>query len=101
MSRITTHVLDIAHGAARRATSRSSSSRHTDGGWLMLAERRTDADGRVRDLLAETRPAAGRYRITFGTGEYFRAAEWTASIRSCRWCSRSRTRRSTTTCRCW
>ena len=72
MSRITTHVLDIAHGEpARNVTVRLEQDK--DGGWLMLAERRTDADGRVRDLLAaETQPAAGRYRITFGTGEYFR-----------------------------
>jgi 5-hydroxyisourate hydrolase len=73
VSGITTHVLDLALGrpAAGLAV---RLERHTpDRGWMVLADKRTDADGRVRDLLAaESRLEIGRYRITFTTGEYFR-----------------------------
>jgi 5-hydroxyisourate hydrolase len=42
-------------------------------GWEALGRGATDADGRLRDLVAEgTALAAGRYRLTFDTGAYFR-----------------------------
>lgn len=72
MSRITTHVLDLARGKPADNVSVKLEQHSRESGWLILAERRTDTDGRVKNLLAEaTHPPAGRYRITFGTGEYF------------------------------
>jgi 5-hydroxyisourate hydrolase len=74
MSAITTHVLDLALGQPARGVAVRLEAESAGGAWSALAEKRTDADGRVRDLLAaESRPKAGRYRITFATGEYFRA----------------------------
>jgi 5-hydroxyisourate hydrolase len=72
VSRITTHVLDIAHGEPARNVAVKLEHHSLSQGWVVLAEKRTDGDGRVKDLLAEeTVPRAGRYRITFVTGEYF------------------------------
>jgi 5-hydroxyisourate hydrolase len=46
-------------------------------GWTPAGSAATDADGRARDLLAGPLQA-GRYRLTFDTGAYFRAAGVTA-----------------------
>ena len=45
-----------------------------DRGWTALGDHVTDDDGRVRDFIAPgARVDAGLYRLTFRTGEYFRA----------------------------
>ncbi|MBI1797810.1 MAG: hydroxyisourate hydrolase [Candidatus Eisenbacteria bacterium] len=74
MSGITTHVLDTAAGRPARGVPVRLDVRADGKGWVTLAERTTDADGRVQDLLAGgARLDAGRYRLTFGTGAYFAA----------------------------
>ena len=74
MSGITTHVLDTAAGRPARGVPVRLEVQSGGRGWVTLAERATDADGRVRDLLAEgSKLDAGTYRITFGTGAYFEA----------------------------
>ena len=60
---LSTHVLDAArgrpaHGVAVRLEHREG------GGWAAVAEGRTDADGRVRELPP---PDAGTYRLVFDT----------------------------------
>jgi 5-hydroxyisourate hydrolase len=74
MSGITTHVLDTSAGRPARGVTVRLEVQMAGRGWVTLAERATDADGRVRDLLAEgARVDAGTYRLTFGTGAYFAA----------------------------
>ncbi len=74
MSGITTHVLDTAAGRPAAGVPVRLELRTPDRGWVTLAERATDADGRVRDLLdGGARLDAGTYRLTFGTGAYFAA----------------------------
>lgn len=63
---LSTHVLDAARG---RPAAGVSVRLERDG--AVLAEAETDDDGRVRDLGAG--PAAGTYRLTFATGDYFAA----------------------------
>jgi 5-hydroxyisourate hydrolase len=65
---LSTHVLDAALG--RPAADVPVRLEALPSGEL-LAEARTDHDGRVRDLAAGL--AAGPYRITFDTGAYFAA----------------------------
>ena len=74
MSGITTHVLDTSTGRPARGVP-VRLELHTDGkGWVKLAERTTDGDGRVKDLLADgAKLDAGTYRLTFVTGAYFAA----------------------------
>lgn len=69
MSAITTHVLDTARGrpAAGVAVRLEREGR-------LLGEGATDEDGRLRALLPPGVPLEpGAYRLTFGTGAYFRA----------------------------
>jgi 5-hydroxyisourate hydrolase len=71
VSTVTTHVLDTAKGIpAPGIPVRLDAYRTGDtGGWSLVAEGRTDDDGRVRDLGPE-RLDAGVYRLTFDTGDY-------------------------------
>lgn len=74
MSGITTHVLDLSLGKPAKAMPVQLEVHRADRGWVVLAERRTDQDGRVGDLVAAGAALdAGHYRLTFETFEYFRA----------------------------
>jgi 5-hydroxyisourate hydrolase len=72
MSGISTHILDLpigrpAAGVAVRL------EREENGVWVQLSESVTGADGRVQNALpADTRLIAGRYRLGFETGTYYR-----------------------------
>ena len=72
MSQITTHVLDVSVGrpAANVAVTLEN---HIHGLWKALGKGKTDADGRLKGLLGTAALAAGAYRLTFDTGEYFAA----------------------------
>lgn len=71
MGTLTTHVLDTALGAPARDVAVTLEHFH-HGAWSLLAERRTDHDGRVRDFIPEgQQPALGTYRLTFGIADYF------------------------------
>ena len=72
-SPVTTHVLDIGAGRPAQGVA-VSLERRCDGSrdaWERLASGRTNADGRVGDLLPPGgHMDAGTYRITFGTEAY-------------------------------
>lgn len=79
MSGITTHVLDLTTGSPAKNMCVRLEVHRADRGWVKLAERNTDAEGRARDLLAVGSALdAGHYRLTFETFEYFRARGDTA-----------------------
>jgi 5-hydroxyisourate hydrolase len=72
MSRITTHVLDTAVGRPAVGLSVALERLAADGSAAQVGAGMTDADGRVRDLLAPGRVLeAGDYRLRFETGAYF------------------------------
>ena len=74
MTRISSHVLDTSAGRpAAGLAARLERSGPGAGGPAPLASATTDADGRVRDWLPDGVPA-GRYRLVFETGPWFRAA---------------------------
>ncbi len=74
MTRITSHVLDTGTGGpAAGLTVRLEQPGLGAGGAAPLVSATTDADGRVRDWLPAGVPA-GRYRLVFETGDWFRAA---------------------------
>lgn len=68
---LSTHVLDSARG--RPAADVGVAVRRVEAGGVseMIAEARTDSDGRVASLVAEL--GAGTYRLTFDTAGYFAA----------------------------
>ena len=74
---ISTHVLDTARGRPAADVPVTlevvESSAPTEQG-REVARAVTDADGRIRELAPRGAvPGAGRYRIRFDTGAYFRA----------------------------
>jgi 5-hydroxyisourate hydrolase len=69
-SPLTTHVLDTATGRPASGVAVRLERRDGDG-FRDLARGVTNDDGRVVDLLAPDSLAAGVYRLTFATAEYF------------------------------
>lgn len=73
MSSISTHVLDLSTGRPAAGLAVRLERRDPGGAWHVVGEHVTDADGRVRDLLAGGAGAAGVHRLTFATGPYLSA----------------------------
>lgn len=73
MSGITTHILDTSIGRpAAGVKVRLHGWNRAE--WELLGEGFTDADGRLRTLLASDHTlTAGRYRLVFETAAYFHA----------------------------
>jgi 5-hydroxyisourate hydrolase len=73
MGRLTTHVLDTAHGRPG-AGMRVRLYRATGNGYSLVTESATNADGRCdAPLLEGAAFASGRYRLVFAAGAYFDA----------------------------
>ncbi len=71
MKRISTHVLDLVRGKPAIDVPVRLEKQDGTGDWLLLASALTDHEGRCPQLLAEGELAAGVYRLTFDTGNYF------------------------------
>ncbi|MBT0722661.1 hydroxyisourate hydrolase [Tatumella sp. TA1] len=69
MSTITTHILDTALGKPANQVA-IALEQLTPEGWLLLAEGRTDSDGRLKSLTPEP-IGPGHYRLTAEIGDYF------------------------------
>jgi 5-hydroxyisourate hydrolase len=72
---LSTHVLDATTGRPAAGV-QVRLERSDDNGWSPAGEGQTDADGRLRlrpDGAADSGFEPGVYRITFGSGAYFRA----------------------------
>ena len=72
MRSISTHVLDISVGRPAAGVP-VTLEKHSGGVYVPVNAASTDADGRIKDLVAEGHLATGTYRITFDTGAYFTA----------------------------
>jgi 5-hydroxyisourate hydrolase len=70
MSGISTHVLDTSAGRPAAGVAVTLERWELDA-WLACASAVTDPDGRCKQLLAPENVLAGRYRLTFATGDYF------------------------------
>jgi 5-hydroxyisourate hydrolase len=74
MTRISTHVLDIAQGQPAKDVPVRLERQDAAGNWRLLASARTDQDGRCALLLSETEALTpGIYRLGFDTAAYFGA----------------------------
>jgi 5-hydroxyisourate hydrolase len=72
MSAITTHVLDTASGRPAAGVEVRLELLERGSDWTVVGHGTTDADGRLRTLLAaDTRLTTGTYRLVFNTGAYF------------------------------
>ncbi|MFS8087352.1 MAG: hydroxyisourate hydrolase [Acidobacteriota bacterium] len=73
MARLSTHVLDTAHGVPAAGVHLTLHRVVDDGDDELVAERITNSDGRTDlPLLSGDAIPTGRYRITFHAGDYFR-----------------------------
>lgn len=73
MARLSTHVLDTAHGVPAAGVRLTLHRLGGHGGDELVAERITNNDGRTDSpLLSGDAIPTGRYRITFHAGDYFR-----------------------------
>lgn len=73
MGRLTTHTLDTAHGAPGAGVT-VRLYRNLGERYLLVKEVVTNADGRTdAPLLEGAAFSAGRYRLVFLAGDYFRA----------------------------
>lgn len=71
---ITTHILDLAAGTPAAGVKVRLARLDASGNRTAVGEGSTDADGRLRTLVApETRLPAGDYELSFETGAYFEA----------------------------
>lgn len=73
MSQITTHVLDTTFGKPAQEVSIILEQFTLSGAWKQLGSGKTNADGRLPNLLAPgiiVEP--GIYRLIFNTGSYFK-----------------------------
>jgi 5-hydroxyisourate hydrolase len=72
MNAITTHILDTSQGKPASGVGIILEIQNTDNSWQELGRGRTDADGRLRDLLpTDFTLREGIYRLTFETADYF------------------------------
>lgn len=72
MKSISTHVLDIARGRPAEGVPITIERKEGDA-FARLKGGKTDADGRLKDLVPEGELTTGTYRITFDTETYFAA----------------------------
>ena len=72
MSPITTHILDTHRGCPAQDVP-IQLFRIIDGQSQLLAQGRTDDDGRIKDLLAPGTLESGTYQMRFDTGAYHAA----------------------------
>lgn len=73
MKSISTHILDITRGKPAQGVPVTLEKKNGDA-YAKLKSGTTDADGRIKDLVADGDLTEGTYRITFDTGAY-----WTAT----------------------
>ena len=75
MGRLTTHVLDTAHGVPAAGVA-FTLHRDLDGRFALIGDGVTNAEGRVdAPLLDGAGFLAGRYRLVFRVGDYFRGRD--------------------------
>ncbi len=67
---ISTHVLDLATGDPAPGVGVALFRLADDGQPELVSELRTDADGRIRDLLDGQALSEGDYQLAFDVGEY-------------------------------
>jgi 5-hydroxyisourate hydrolase len=73
MSQITTHILDTTRGLPAQNVAITLFAQDGEA-WQEINGGVTNADGRLPDLLAaDTKLAAGVYRMHFATADYFKA----------------------------
>ncbi|WP_439506183.1 hydroxyisourate hydrolase [Sediminibacterium sp.] len=70
---LSSHILDISTGKPVSGVKITLSKRVSKDNWMLIEERNTDANGRVKDFLRQDgKDNAGVYKLTFHTNPYFK-----------------------------
>jgi 5-hydroxyisourate hydrolase len=77
MSGISTHVLDTTLGKPASGIKVRLERADAAGMFHLVAERSTDAQGRVADFLGSQQLTSANYRLRFETGDYLRVTHQT------------------------
>jgi 5-hydroxyisourate hydrolase len=73
MARLSTHVLDTAHGCPAKGVTIELHRMQADNAWALVKTVATNADGRTNEpLLTGDAYKPGTYMLTFHAGDYFR-----------------------------
>lgn len=73
MSSVSTHILDTSRGVPATGIPVGLERESTPDRWTPIGMERTDADGRVKNLIpAGNTLSTGVYRLRFETGAYFK-----------------------------
>lgn len=74
MGRLTTHVLDTAHGCPAAGMRIEFLEARADGGWTHHGDLHTNADGRTdQPVMGGDAFHQGRFQLRFHVADYFRA----------------------------
>ncbi len=76
---LSSHILDISAGKPAAEVDLQLSKQDPAGNWVAIAQKRTDANGRVKDFLKQDgTDHRGIYKLTFYTQPYFEASGQTS-----------------------
>lgn len=73
---LSSHILDITAGSPAKAVKITLSKKDNQDNWLIVDEKMTDNNGRVKDFLKQDgKDHTGVYKLTFHTRPYFKAMD--------------------------
>lgn len=71
---LSSHILDITTGKPAADVKITLSKQDAKGNWVVIEEKNTDANGRIKDFLKqEGKNNTGIYKLTFHTNPYFKS----------------------------
>ncbi|MCC6760052.1 MAG: hydroxyisourate hydrolase [Chitinophagaceae bacterium] len=69
---LSSHILDISTGKPAAGVTIILSKKENNDQWKIIDEKKTDANGRIKDFLPQTSNNLGIYKLTFHTKPYFK-----------------------------
>lgn len=69
---LSSHILDINSGYPAAGVKISLYKLNADKGWVLVDEKKTDENGRIKDFLPEGTDNKGIYKLTYHVGPYFK-----------------------------
>ena len=72
---LSSHILDINSGYPASDVKISLYKLSSDNEWLLLDEKFTDSNGRIKDFLPQDKDNKGIYKLTYHVGDYFKSKE--------------------------
>jgi 5-hydroxyisourate hydrolase len=71
---LSSHILDITTGKPAADVKITLSKQDAKGNWVVVEEKNTDANGRIKDFLKQDgKNNIGIYKLTFHTNPYFKS----------------------------